>query len=514
MKKITAALFVCLLIGSAGCKKGFLDINENPNSPTDASITPDLILPRAQVAIASRMATSYRYAGSWIGYWTRSGTYGPNTEEESYRITTTFEADEWAGWYDILTDLNTMEKKAKAAGQGIYEGIAKTLKTVGFMYLVDQYNNVPYSKAFDLTNNILPAYDKGQDIYNNLLVELDKALALFAASSVVANPKIAIADIMFKGDATSWRRFANTQRLKLLIRQSQVSGFNPAPQIAKIIADGSGYIGAGQTAYVQPGYSASTSPTGAHQQNPFWNAYEKLVSGSGADDFNRANNFVLTLMRVNNDFRFQYFFDPVATSCPSCSTPVLAGTWYGYNYGEVIDNNAPKAGNSSAVGGPGLAKTATQPQWVFTSMESMFLQAEAMQRGWITGNAQTMYLNAITESYTFLGVPNAAAAASLYYSQNIPVVDWSLATTSDAKVKLIVLQKYIALTGINLFEAYVDYRRLGVPATLPLSLSPSRAGFVIPLRLSYPQNEFNYNLPNVQAEGTINTQTSSIFWDR
>ena len=89
-----------------------------------------------------------------------------------------------------------------------------------------------------------------------------------------------------------------------------------------------------------------------------------------------------------------------------------------------------------------------------------------------------------------------------------------MAATPAAKITLIGTQKYLALPGINNFEAWVDYRRIGVPTNLPLSMAPNRAGRVIPLRYQYPQNEFNYNNANVNAEGTINPQSSAIFWDK
>ena len=503
MKKIIIFSMLLLMIATAGCKRDFLDINVSPNSVTPGSISPDLILPRVEHAIASRMATAYRVPASWIGYWARSGTYGPNAEEESYNITTTFGAGEFAGWYDMLTDLDIMEKKANAIGQTFYEGIAKTLKTIGFMYLVDQYNNVPYSKAFDLANNILPAYDKGDAIYADLLVQLDNALVLIKNATVSDNKNIANADIIFGGNQTNWRRFINTQRLKLLVRQSLIPGFNPAAQIAKITADGSGMIGSGQTASVQPGYLADNG-----KQNPFWDSHEKLYTGDEADNFNRANNFLLNSYRNNNDIRFQYVFDQAAS-------PVSGNTYYGYNYGEVLPNSDPyKAANSSGVGGPGLAKSATQAQWLFTSVESLFLQAEAIQRGWLPGSAQTAYENAVRESFIFLGVTNPVTTANNYLAEALPIVSWSLAATPAAKITLIGTQKYLALPGINNFEAWVDYRRIGVPTNLPLSMAPNRAGRVIPLRYQYPQNEFNYNNANVNAEGTINPQSSTIFWDR
>jgi len=507
MKKIIYSIFTLLLLGTASCKDEFFDINENPNAPTEESITPQLILPRTLHATASRMATSYDYAAHWMGYWSRSGTYGPSAEQETYAITTGYQADEWGttnsttGWYDILTDVNLMEKKAEASGQAFYQGAAKVIKSIGFMYLVDEYNNVPYSKAFDLGGNILPAYDKGEDIYADLLVQLDAADKLFAAADVSADPGIEEADIMFGGDVAMWRKLANTQRLKLLIHMSEViSPANAQAEIAKITTNGAGFLMAGESANVQPGYSNVVD-----QDNPFYSTYK--VSAAGAlDQYNRANNYVLNKFMSTNDVRYQYFF-----SKAEVKTAAQPNDYYGYNFGEVIPNNAPNASNSSDVAGPGLAKGPEQAQWLFTSVESLFLQAEAMQRGWLPGDAETTYKNAVTESFVWLGVPNATTVAATYLAQDNRMISY---TSAPNKINLIVMQKYLALVGINNFEAWVDYRRVGVPTDLPLSLAPNRADNVIPSRLLYPQNEYSYNAANVAAEGSINAQTSKVFWDK
>jgi hypothetical protein len=498
MKKLIYLFSATVLLAAGGCKREFLDINQNPNSPTESSISPNLILPRAQHSIAARMGTTYDFLSRWMGYWARSGTYGPSTEEESYNITTNFEAGQWSGWYDVLTDVDLMEKKAAASGQGMYQGIAKVLKTIGFQHLVDMYNNVPYTSAFDLSGNITPTYDKGQDIYNDLLKQLDQAQALFAAADVNANPGIAQADVIFKGNATMWRKFVNTYRLKLLIHMSQVPGFNPATEIAKITADGSGFIGSGESANVQPGYFQDNG-----KQNPFWNEFERLYTGDFADQYNRANNYILDTLKNTNDIRYQYYFDPAV----SPANP--ANPYVGYNFGEV-SASAPQAPQGSGVGGPGLARSASQPQWLLTSVESMFLQAEAVQRGWLAGNARTAYENAVRESFIWLGVPNAVTVANTYLAQPNPNINWDAATD---KIRLIITQKYRALVGINPFEAWVDYRRTGFP-NVRLSLSPSRGSNVIPLRLRYPQSEYNYNATNVAAEGNPDPQTSGVFWDR
>jgi hypothetical protein len=405
-----------------------------------------------------------------------------------------------------------MEKKANASGQKFYEGIAKVMKTVGFMYLVDQYNNVPYSKAFDLGGNITPAYDKGQDIYNDLLKQLDNALGLITTANAGGSEKLVTADIMFAGNATKWRKLINTQRLKLVVRQSQVAGFNANAELAKITSDG--LIGSGETAFVNPGYVQDNT-----KQNPFWNAFQANYLGVASDDYNRANNFVLNTFKTTGDIRYQYYFDPVEASCATCTPSVVvvpadpSTSYVGTNYGFVDPNpNNPKAANLSGVNGKGLARSPNYPQWFFTSVESLFLQAEAIARGWtIPGgvSAQAANENAVRESFIWLGVTNATATANAYLASGNAIVNWAGATN---KVNLVIQQKYLGLVGINNFEAWVDYRRVGVPA-IPKSLSPS-VGANIPLRLRYPANEYNYNSANAGGENDPNPFASPVFWDK
>jgi len=506
MKRIIPFFTLLLLLGTAGCKKSFFDINENPNDPTESSITPNLILPSTLTDIADRMATEYDFAAHWVGYWARSGTYGPSNPLENFDLTSSYQARQWinlansTGWYNTLKDIDAMEKKANESGQTFYEGIAKILKSIGFMYLVDLYNNVPYSKAFDISETILPEYDKGQDIYNSLLAELDAANHLIADAVESENVGLAEADIMFGGDKDMWRKFSNTWRLKLLIHQSELFGGNaPTAEIAKITADGSGFLMSEETAEVQPGYTVDNL-----KQNPFYDTYKRKYNNAVADDFNRANNFILNKFRNNNDIRYQYVFSKAAT-------PLNGNEYFGYDFGLVdTDPNNPKAANSSDVAGPGLAKGPTAPQWILTSVESLFLQAEAIARGWLPGDAQQAYNDAVTESFIWLGVANAEDEAEDYLTQGAAISDWASAPN---KVNLIVTQKYLALIGINNMEAYTDYRRLGIPSDLPPSLSPSLNGRHVPNRLLYPQNEYSYNAANVNAQGTIDAQTSKIFWD-
>lgn len=506
-KKILIVL--ALAIGTlAGCKDSFFDINDNPNSPTDNAVTPNLLLTTVLNNTAKKMAIDYNYLGHWMGYWARGADYGQSIPLENYNLTNNYQINNWVNgnttvanpiisWYDILQDARAMEKKAKVTNEPFYVAAAKVIRSVGFMYLVDMYNNVPYSQALDIENHLTPAYDKGQDIYNDLLVQLDSA-AILMKDNPTTSVQEQTADIMFGGDTEMWRKLINSQRLKLLIHESEVLGGNPTDVINKITADGAGFLGAGETAEVNPGYALNK-----YQLNPYYFAFWKDENNNVVNRFDRANQYVMDKYRNNDDIRYQYFFGRADVPLTNDDAGYYKGGSVGMTY-----PSGTRSSNQSNVVGPGLIKDPIQAQWLFTSVESLFLQAEAKQRGWLPGSAETAYSDAVTESFEWLGVTDAATNAENYLSGSF--ASWN---ASSNKINLIITQKYLALCGINNFEAWVDYRRLGIPSDVPLSLNIGVAGRHIPNRLLYPQNEYQYNSANVNAEGTIDAQTSRIFWD-
>jgi len=137
------------------------------------------------------------------------------------------------------------------------------------------------------------------------------------------------------------------------------------------------------------------------------------------------------------------------------------------------------------------------------------LQAEAAERGFIAGNAAALFKEAVTESFRILGVPDYENAAQLFYSQPSDKVNIDV---SANKIRTIILQKWAALNAYDPFESYSDWRRLGIPADLPVSEYPGTTAPHIPYRLLYPTSEYHYNAANVNDQGTVNQFTSKIFW--
>jgi Starch-binding associating with outer membrane len=495
MKKSILSLVVLGMLFT-GCSKKFYDINDNPNLPTDASVTADLVLPFALHETGRIQATNYGALAQWMGWWARGGDFGPNVETETFNITTNFGAITWTNWYNNLNDYQVILKKTAGTDQNFYQAIARTMKTIGFMYLVDTYNNVPYSQAFNLSGFITPKYDKGADIYSDLLKELDASLVLLNSVIPGADPNIAKADIMFAGNVTKWKKFINTQRLRLVLRLSQTTLINHSTELTKVTADG--FLMQGETAAVNPPYAQVTN-----QQNPFWDAYKLSAVGEPIDKFNRANNYTLGALRAASDIRYQYFYEPALN-------PINGNIYYGYNFGENLPNGDPyKSNQSSAVAGKGIAKSAGQAQWILTSVESMFMQAEAKQRGYIAGSAENAFYDAIRESFSYLGVTNALTEANAYIASANQYVNWA---GSANKIQLIVTQKYFSSVGLTPFEAWTDFRRTGFPNNIPPTMA-ANAGPNIPVRWQYPQAEYNVNPANVAAEGTVNVFSGRVFWD-
>jgi hypothetical protein len=284
-----------------------------------------------------------------------------------------------------------------------------------------------------------------------------------------------------------------------------MAGFNPTPELNIIAAEGSGFLGSGQSADVNPGFS-SDKPA------DFWASYLFNIAGTFSNTFERAQDFALAQLSTLLDPRIAYFFKPVR-NLSAYPPNTFRGVAYGLPpQGANSEDRLSDIGGADAPGGTpkGLGKAFNMRSWILTSVESMFLQAEAVQRGWIAGNAQTAYENAVRESFRWLLVPNADAAAAAYLLNNAgnAKADWAAASN---KITLIMWQKYIGLIGIEPLETWSDWRRLKA-FNIPLSQAPGTTATSQPIRLLYPQAEYDYNTENVVAQGTINAFTTKIFW--
>jgi hypothetical protein len=210
-------LFCAGVLMLSGCKKTWLDINTNPNSlPPPA---PHYVLTSA-IARNAGVLGANELGEYWSAHWTQSSTYILSSTIFTYNFNNT-NFNYWDGWYDILQDLQYAITNADAINLPALKGPAKVMKAYIFQELVDCYGNIPYADALKGAGSLAPKFDDQKTVYDNLIKLLDEGVADLKANAFDATSSAA--DIVFKGNNTNWIRFANSLKLRILIRQSRVA---------------------------------------------------------------------------------------------------------------------------------------------------------------------------------------------------------------------------------------------------------------------------------------------------
>lgn len=492
--KSCVVLLITTLI-TASCSD-YLDVNENPNDPSIS--TPGLTLPVAQRDLAALNARSMTYLGQYIAYnWATPSNWSANQDFSRYTVNSNFYSIIFETSYGtIFKNLSYVQNYGATGGAvdySAYKSIASILKGFQYQYLVDLYGDVPYTEANLRSANITPKYDDAQTIYKAVIDDLTLA-AKTALNLPVNAENPGNQDIINGGDMTEWAKFANTVKLRMLVRLSNTNqdAYIKA-QIALIDANGAGYITSAVTA--NPGYSDNTD-----KQSPFFGYFRNPTTGSETDrgDYTVASDYTINYLTTTNDPRRNRLYAPAQTGGAFKGAPQIT-TLPGVGF---TSKDLSKVG-------PGLLVSVTQDQAIMTMPEALLLQAEAISRGYIAGGdaaAKAKYEEAIKVSFADLKVPNAAAAAVTYYSQDISNVSW---TGSPNKIQAIITQKWVALNGTSSIELWIEKTRTGFPANLPI---PAEGGGTRPVRLLYPGSEISRNALNVPAQTAQSAFTDNPFW--
>jgi len=498
MKNKILILLISLALLGSSCSD-FMSVNEvNPNSAS--KVPAKLILPAALNNIAAIMNTpgNYDFIYLWHGLWCISSGYSQPSNLVQYRLLNSSYQNPFSISYAIgqnLTEIENVSTDPKDAG---YKAIAMIMKAYLIHNLVDQWGNVPYSEAFKAGEGILkPKYDDQKAIYEDLILKLDDAIKIIKALPVDATEIPASSDIVFGGNMTKWAKFGNTIKLRMLVHQSGMSGRDAYIKSAIATTASVGYLGAGEGALSNPGYSNSDG-----KMNPFYARYYKVDGTSQSDGitYHNAGKDVVEFMKANADPRLGRFFNP------------YSGTNFAGNTLGITDPAPLTAANTSKLGYVKDSKghmigTFNKSAPLLTDFESLFIQAEAVERGYIAGSGKDLYNAAITQSCKYMGLTDAQAETFL--ALDLPNVNYGMASS---KVNLILMQKWVSLNGIAPIEVWTDYRRSGIPNFITFSKDPNVANPTPPVRLLYPQREISVNNDNVVAVGTIDAFKSKIFW--
>ncbi|MBL3656049.1 SusD/RagB family nutrient-binding outer membrane lipoprotein [Fulvivirga sediminis] len=520
-------LFVCaaaLIIVSCN---DFLGDNENPNIPTEAS--PEVILPNALTSTAASTRYFSSTAGWVVGIFVNAGGYGGWGDVVYYNYTTGSHSGPWESVFDDLNNYQYIIEQTEADSTQAYaNGIAKVMKVYNYQMLVDFYGDVPYTGALRGSDNLMPTYDPQEEVYQDLVLTLNEAIDQFQNSEYSNSPEKI--DVIFKGDMKSWILFANTLKLRLLIR---VSGTTLA-SFAKAQFAGMETIGfLDKDVVVNPGYGEVSG-----QQNPYWETYVQNASGtaSGSGRSSIASKYAYTFYdgtKISDRYRGKVVYREFG------ETPIG-------QLGELNNNpTAPDSPNpvwlSNYKNHVGVLKGPNAGVALMLASESYFLQAEAYLKNFLPGDDEAAFNRAIKESFRYLYedasgniganedldekeevVFNVDTDLAAYLQENDEnrLVDYSAAATNEEKLEAIITQKYIALNFLMAQEAWSEFRRTGYPsvangstnpeATFASLLSTSPRADRLPIRFLYPASEFQLNSGNVPSG--VSQFTTPIFF--
>jgi hypothetical protein len=498
MNKKILTLLVSLVLFGSSCSD-FLNVNEkNPNNAS--AVPPKLLLPAALNNVAANMNTpaNIEFAYLWYGLWSISSGYSQPTNLVQYNLLNSSYQNLYLNSYIYGQNISEIIKGATDPLDCYYLAAAMILQAYQFQNLVDCWGDVPYTEAFRTADGILkPKFDKQQGIYEDLILKLDAAIKLIQNAPANANAVTSGSDIMFQGDMGKWARFGNTIKLRMLVHQSGMTGRDTYIKSALATTSSVGFLGAGEGALVNPGFVESTG-----QMNPFYNRYYSAAGTQNADgvSYHNAGRDACDFMNANADPRIGRFFNPYSGTS-------FAGNFLGQADPPLTAANTSKLGFLKGDKGY-MIGTFDKSAPLLTDFESLFVQAEATERGYITGSTgKALYNSAMTQSFVYMGLTTTAAAA--YVISDKSNVNYDLASN---KINLILNQKWISLNGVAPIEIWTDYRRSGQPNFLHFSEDSHKLNATPPVRLLIPQREIDYNNDNAVAVGAINAFTSKIFW--
>ncbi len=494
MKNIKNLILVSILMISISCSDNFLDVNGSSANPS--SSTPDLVLPAAQKNSADMLydadklnasGDSFNRIGSiHAGVLADAGDRVWYQPEQQYLILNSTYSRIWENTYTLTLFTYNFIETFEGEGYDNYKAIAKIMKAFHIAMLVDTYGDIPYSEAFGRGNNTQPAYDDDQAVYDAIYEELNTAISMI--DNAPPGTLAASTDAMLGGEMDEWKKFANTLKLRMLLRQVN-TGASLASQYSELTSNGIGFVDA--TVSVNPGYANQ-----ANQQNPFYTIFGLTPGGNPTNNNQaaRGNEFFVEFLRDSNDPRLTQLFVPAASDGEIRGIP------------QNVYTNEFRSDATSPLG-PGLIVDSTQDLQVMLGSESLFLQAEAAFRGLIPGDPAALYKTGIASSFSELGATGAAAYEAGSFNNKI---NWALADSSGNELEAIITQKWIAGGYISGFEVWMDRVRTGFPSGIPIPVGAFSP--VFPSNLLYPTSELSTNSANVPDQVDNGAFDRHTFW--
>ncbi len=504
------------------CKKGFTDINTDPNS-TPVALPQQMLAPALVNTLTYNMIRNRNFNNELMQV-----TVDISDAEGKvfrYEFRSTWSDYTWNGWYSQLTNFKDIYKLASEPVNfnESYMGISLVCQAWVYSLLTDTYGDVPFSDSNKAKDDKVyePKFDKQKDIYQGIFAMLEEANTLLTKNTAID----ALSDPVYNGNVSRWRKFANSLYLRLLMR---VSG--KAEVATDVIAKINDIVDVNASKYprfTSNDDSAILKWTGVA---PYISPYYTSVR---EQDFRQPAicSFFIDHLRDWNDPRLNagtYGRDGVNRLGIAQGMNGYAGISSGYVPGTGEPKQSYFYSFASTFGGKPAQTLQSDPMagQMMNAAEVQFILAEAALKGWISGSAKTYYDTGVKFSIT-QWLPNwpndntnptlptsaeVAAALDVYLAG--ADMEYLPTDSFNESMEKIHLQKYYALF-LNDLQQWFEYRRTGHPV-LPAAPGLLNNG-IMPARMPYPvyvQSTNPTNYKNAVATQGADLLSTQVWWQK
>ncbi len=564
MKAIYRLLILLFMVTvMSNCTSDFDEMNIKPDAFTKDEVSAKFFLTGPQVRLYAPDRFPYwrahlihadRYAGHFcFGF---NGSWWSDALGYAYNSGYTDASWGWLAGY--LGNLDNYMKLVTTGGefenQYMY-AIGLVMKGLYFQMYTDAFGMLPYSEAGnpDIT---LPKFDEQAVIYQGIIAELDEAMQIIGDETKTGSnvDDVADNDLYFDGDLQKWKKLANTLKLRMGLRAYGAPGADFA-QSAITQAFGAPLLEASdencllQKDEIQSQWSSA--------------AYGDVWYNFGVGSDWTVGKTLIDNLRNNNDPRLEKYAKPAAGGTNEFVEPdgpeaalfdkrvdyilaILDEAGAEYTRTDGVNDDGKKvitiemAENLYYIGQPtrlngdtypysayGFWSTPAEiviqrkgsgdmfPEIVMTAAESHFLQAEAIVKGFGSGDAQAHYQEGIRQAMMLWDV-NSGAIETFLAEEDMAQLNGS----TDEMLEKIATQRWI-VSYTDGFEAWAIVRDTGYPTELAQGVSDFdifAAGDIngdYPQRMRYGNQAINTNGANVNIAIGIqgpNTQGTKLWW--
>jgi hypothetical protein len=370
-------------------------------------------------------------------------------------------------------------------------GVSELMSVYIWKRITDTFGPIPYENALGI-ENLTPAYTKQEVIYKDLIKRAKAARDMLDAG--LPGPT---GDVMYGGDVTKWKKFANSFILSASLQLSKKypnAGGYAATEFSAALGNAAGVI---EDVADEFWYTHQNIPGAV---NPF--------SGFRAADYSLAAPFVDALKGnagTTNTIDYSSTTADARLTVFS-SDPDSAGRPYGFD-----QTSGTYAKISQTVISPGA------PLPYMTAAYTYLNRAEAAERGWTSEVAATMFTNGVTKSFEtldahYVGDGSLSGQAAAYVAAR--TLDYT--NPGIGAMKVIGEEKWVALFP-NGFDAWSEWRRTEIPGLTPAADAVNSGD--IPRRYLYPGEEAGVNTESYNAGVQLlspakDNNTARFWWDQ